>query len=248
MIRIVGRGRMNQAIIKQNRAARFHRQNQNLFFALFDVSFRQSLVTGSTVGFFFVRDGALFVGARNQVKTAVFQRRVHDWNPHRDHRIGVGVGPIRFVLMPRHRARSHAGHLGPHVINRIGKQFRPDQTLDGIQNFRSPHQFVITDFAVAPTAPELDEILIGQAGKQTRQTRFKRQIGEQIRNLAARQQLLRDLFDFFAHCRLDRSQLFSIEEIFQNDITFAVVKIGLLWRQKAGGGLGWRFDCLHRSQ
>jgi hypothetical protein len=75
----------------------------------------------------------LALGAGNYAKTTVLQGGIYQGDPDGYYRVARRPRPVRLVLMPRDFAGGHLWNFGPHIVNRVGEDFRPDQTLDHVE-------------------------------------------------------------------------------------------------------------------
>ena len=187
----------------------------------------------------------LFLRTRNHVQAAVFMRGIHQRNPHRDDGVGIGIRPIAFILMPRNRSGRHFRNLGPNVVYRIGKKFRADERFHRSHNFSIRHEDEVAGYAVAPATPILQKIFIRQTIKQARQPRGKRLIFQLIFNFAVTEQLVGNLVDLLGHGRAGGSHIGIRQQIFDHEITFAVIVFNLFGSQGAALGVAFHHQSFH---
>ena len=84
------------------------------------------------------------MGPRHDVQAAVLQVGIDQRHPHRDHRVGAGLRPVRLVLVPRHRPSGKpSAPWGRVLYTGLAKISPPIRRLHGIENDRVGHQLEV---------------------------------------------------------------------------------------------------------
>ena len=230
VVRVVGRGHVDAAVVEQDGAAGGHGQRQGL--DRLQVPVVDLRVARAGTHLVVVRQHSRLVRTRPDLQAAVDGVRLHERNPDRDNRVCVGVRPVGLVLVPGDRAGGDAGDLRTGIVDGVGKDLRADQRLDCVQDLRIRHQVIVAGTALTPRAAVAQEVLVALAGEQPCQAALERGVCVEFSDLPLRRHLPGDLLDLVGH-RLPGGGLVPVvQQPRQDEIPFLVIESRLFGGQK----------------
>ena len=232
LVGVVGRGHVHAPVVEQDQVTLVDNQGYRLAVGrqVLGVDFQE---TGSGIALLVPRLHPLSVRARHHVQAPVLQGRVHEGDPDRNDRIGVGIGPVGLVLVPGHHARGHPRYFGARVVHGVGKDLGTNQRFNRVQNDRIGHELVVARIAVPPTASKDQKVRVGQVGEQIRQPPLERTVFHRIRHQAVGHQFPGDGVHLALHRGARRFEIRVVKNIGHDEVALCIVKVYLLVREAA---------------
>ncbi len=233
MVGVIGGGAVEEAVIEEDGAAGRHGEGDD--FAAVDFVLGEGEEARAGIRLLVMGNDPFAVGAGNEVETAVFEGGVDERDPAGDDGIGVGIGPVGFVLMPRNSTGGDLRDLGADVVDGIGEDFGADEGFDDIENLRITHEDEVAGQAVAPATAVFEKFLVGQAGAEFREAIMKGPVGEGILDFAIADEFCGDHVDLLGHGLTCGGEIGVGEEIFEEEVALGVVACDLFGGEAAGG-------------